>query len=244
MRHRDAGTIPGGRIKTVLLSADYVPAAIVREIEHAWGCHVFNHYGMTEMGLGAAVDCKALSGYHVREADLYFEIIDPETGYPLPDGETGEVVFSTLTRTGMPLIRYRTGDLSRFVPEPCPCGTILKRLDWVRGRIDGSVRLGGGYTLTVADLDEALFPLPGLLNFRVEMLRDVNSDYLKVLLYTTGAPPVNLCRDAGVVLESIPAIRSAVDAGVLKVAPVGTSMENWISTGSLKRKIIDLREEK
>ncbi len=63
--------IPQGRIKSVLLSADYVPAAIVSEIERAWGCPVFNHYGMTEMGLGAAVDCCALRGYHIREADLY-----------------------------------------------------------------------------------------------------------------------------------------------------------------------------
>ena len=89
------------------------------------------------MGLGAAVDCRALAGYHIREADLFFEIIDPDNGSPLPDGETGEVFFSTLTRKGMPLVRYRTGDLSRFLPEPCPCGTILKRLEWVRGRRRG-----------------------------------------------------------------------------------------------------------
>jgi phenylacetate-coenzyme A ligase PaaK-like adenylate-forming protein len=60
---------------------------------------------MTEMGLGAAVDCRALAGYHIREADLFFEIIDPDNGSPLPDGETGEVFFSTLTRKGMPLVR-------------------------------------------------------------------------------------------------------------------------------------------
>ena len=166
-RHADAATIPLGRIKSVLLSADYVPRTIVREIENAWGCPVFNHYGMTEMGLGGVVDCGARSGGHVREADLYFEIIDPATGHPVPDGERGEVVFTTLTRTGMPLIRYRTGDLSRFIPKPCRCGTVLKRLEWVKGRLAGQVRLGGKYLLSMADLDEVLFPLPGLLNFQV-----------------------------------------------------------------------------
>jgi phenylacetate-coenzyme A ligase PaaK-like adenylate-forming protein len=244
IRHGNGTAIPRGRIKSVLLSADYVPAAIVSEIERAWGCSVFNHYGMTEMGLGAAVDCRALEGYHIREADLYFEIVDPDSGQPVPDGTTGEVVFTTLTRKGMPLIRYRTGDLSRFVPEPCPCGTILKRLEWVQGRIHGGVRLGGGTVLTVADLDEALFPLQGLLNFRIEITGDRETGVLRGTLYSGDIPSENLCRDARSALEGIPSVRSAIDAGYLSIAPIRTSAENWISTGSIKRKIIDSREGK
>jgi phenylacetate-coenzyme A ligase PaaK-like adenylate-forming protein len=244
IRHENGASIPRGRIKSVLLSADYVPSAIVREIENAWGCAVFNHYGMTEMGLGAAVDCRALAGYHIREADLYFEIVDPETGIPLPDGVTGEVVFSTLTRKGMPLVRYRTGDLSRFLPEPCPCGTVLKRLEWVRGRLRGGVRFAGRHTLTVADLDEALFPLQGLLNFQVEIAGDLNTDVLRVTLYSGDTPAEKLCRNARSALEGIPSVRSAVDSGRLSIAPIRTSTENWISTGSIKRKIIDSREGK
>ncbi len=241
VRHRDVSAIPPGRIKSVLLSADYVPAAIVKEIENAWGCAVFNHYGMTEMGLGAAVDCRALSGYHIREADLFFEIVDPETGAPLPDGAMGEVVFTTLTRKGMPLVRYRTGDLSRFLPEPCPCGTVLKRLEWVKGRREGGVRLAGRHTLTVADLDEAMFPLPGLLNFQVELTGDRGKDELRVTLFAGDTLPENLYSEAGKALEGIPAIRAALDSGSLAIAPIRASSENWISTGSIKRKIIDSR---
>jgi phenylacetate-coenzyme A ligase PaaK-like adenylate-forming protein len=214
----------------------------VSEIERAWGCAVFNHYGMTEMGLGAAVDCRALAGYHIREADLYFEIVNPQTGAPVPDGTMGEVVFTTLTRKGMPLVRYRTGDLSRFLPEPCPCGTVLKRLEWVRGRLQGGVRLGGQYDLTVADLDETLFALQGLLNFLVEITGNLKTDVLRVTLYSGDTPPGNLCRDAWSALEGIPAVRAALDAGSLTIAPIRTSAENWISTGSIKRKIIDSRE--
>jgi phenylacetate-coenzyme A ligase PaaK-like adenylate-forming protein len=244
IRHGNGDAIPRGRIKSVLLSADYVPSAIVREIENAWGCAVFNHYGMTEMGLGAAVDCKALAGYHIREADLYFEVVDPETGAPLPDGAMGEVVVTTLTRRGMPLIRYRTGDLSRFLPEPCPCGTVLKRLEWVRGRLRGGVRLGERCILTVSDLDEALFPLAGLLNFRVEITGDLSNDVLRVTLYSGDTPAENLCRDARSALAGIPSVRSALDTGNLAIEPIRTSTENWISTGSIKRKIIDSREGK
>lgn len=241
IRHGNSAAIPRGRIKSVLLSADYVPAAIVREIERAWGCAVFNHYGMTEMGLGAAVDCRALAGYHIREADLLFEIVDPETGTPVPDGSMGEVVVTTLTRHGMPLVRYRTGDLSRFLTEPCPCGTVLKRLEWVRGRLRGSVCLGGNFALTVADLDEALFPLQGLLNFQVEVTGDMETGVLQVTLYSDAAHQEDLCRAALGALERMPSIRAAVDAGFLTIPSVRTSTQNWISTGSIKRKIIDSR---
>ena len=94
---------------------------------------------MTEMGLGGGVECQARRGYHLREADLYFEIVHPQTGEPVTEGETGEIVFTTLTRQGMPLIRYRTGDLSRFIPGQCPCGTTLRTLEKVTRRLSGKV---------------------------------------------------------------------------------------------------------
>ncbi|HOP40254.1 MAG TPA: AMP-binding protein [Geobacteraceae bacterium] len=246
VRHPESGRIPPGRISSVLLSADYVPAAIVSEIEQAWGCPVFNHYGMTEMGLGAAVDCRILSGYHIREADLLFEIVDPDTGMPVPDGVAGEVVVTTLTRKGMPLVRYRSGDLSRFIPEPCPCGTILKRLEWVRGRIKGGVPIGDRFMLTVADLDEALFSLPGLLNFYTEVRGSREKSILHVKLYcgTVDERNAALSSEAVRALENLAAVRAGIEQGSLTLAPMEISCENWISTGSIKRKIIDAREEK
>jgi len=129
-----AETYPQLPIRCVLLSADFVSPACREAIKNAWGAEVFEHYGMTEMGLGCAVSCEHQLGYHIREADILIEIIDPDTGRVLPDGEWGEVVFTTLTRRAMPLIRYRTGDFSRFIPEPCPCGTLLGTLDYVGDR--------------------------------------------------------------------------------------------------------------
>ena len=76
-RHEDSRLIPTGCIQNILLSTDYVPSTLVNELDRAWSCRVFNHYGMTEMGLGGAVECQALAGSHPREADLYFEIIKP-----------------------------------------------------------------------------------------------------------------------------------------------------------------------
>lgn len=153
------------RPRGVLLSTDYVPAAIVRELKRIWNSEVYEHYGMTEMGLGGGLECAAHHGYHLRENDLYFEIIDPISARPCPDGEYGEVVFTTLTRQGMPLVRYRTGDISRFITEPCPCGSILRRLERVCSRKDGRVYFGQDRSITMAELDEVLFALPEVVNF-------------------------------------------------------------------------------
>ena len=121
-------------VARVLLSADYVSADCRAGLTQAWGCTIYEHYGMTEMGLGGGVSCDAHEGYHMRDLDLLIEILDPETGRVLPDGETGEVVFTTLTRVGMPLIRYRTGDYSAKLTQPCPCGCTLSRLARVGDR--------------------------------------------------------------------------------------------------------------
>jgi phenylacetate-coenzyme A ligase PaaK-like adenylate-forming protein len=121
-------------VRSVLLSTEYVSDENRRTIEEYWDCKVFEHYGTTESGLGGAMACHMREGYHPREADLIFEIIDPGSGRPLPDGEWGEVVFTTITRRAMPFIRYRIGDPGRWLPGPCGCGGALKRHDRIRDR--------------------------------------------------------------------------------------------------------------
>ncbi len=199
---------PGSQApRTVLLSTDYVPAAIVTALEKIWGCQVFNHYGATEMGLGGGVECEARRGYHLREADLYFEIVNPETGEPVPDGEYGEVVFTTLTRRGMPLIRYRMGDRSRFLPGKCPCGTSLRTLEKIRGRFSGFV-LVGEETLKLPDFDEALFPIPGLLNFSVTVTGDgAEASLLIETEMLTGADASHLVESA---LRGVSSLKTTV----------------------------------
>ena len=123
-RHAGKNGIPEGLIKSILLSADYVPASIVAELESSLSVTVYEHYGMTEMGLGGGVQCCCGEGYHLREADLFFEVIDPQTGHAQIGGRAGEIVFTTLTRRGMPLVRYRTGDLAAFLPGNCTCGDV------------------------------------------------------------------------------------------------------------------------
>jgi phenylacetate-CoA ligase len=226
-------------IKNILLSTDYVPKAITDTLQEIWDCRVFNHYGMTEMGLGGGVDCEALNGYHLREADLYFEVVNHETGEPCPDGALGEIVFTTLTRQGMPLIRYRTGDIARMISGPCPCGSVLRRMEWVKGRWDSAIPLSPGCTLTLSDMDEVLFRLPGLLDYRVTASR---CDDRKFRLHidvrkTEDRGPTG--RQVLQCLDTLDAIRNSVSNGTLEASTVCFSTEGgWATTGVLKRKII------
>ena len=123
-------------LRTILLSAEALPDGWKELVSDRFGGEVFDHYGATEMGYGGGVECEAHQGYHLRETDLYFEVVDMATGSPLPDGEVGEVVFTTLRRRGMPFVRYRTGDAAAMIPGPCPCGSRLRRLGPILGRIE------------------------------------------------------------------------------------------------------------
>jgi len=122
--------LPQTRLVSVLLSADYVSAEARRAVSEKFGCKIFEHYGLTEAGLGFAVSCSPnIDFYHVRDDEFYVEIIDPATLFPVPDGVRGEIVFTTLRRRGMPLVRYRTGDISALRRGFCPaCGKECVRL--------------------------------------------------------------------------------------------------------------------
>jgi phenylacetate-CoA ligase len=231
-------------LKRVLLTTDHVPDAICRTLESAWGCEVYTHYGMTEMGLGGGVECQARCGYHLREADLYFEIIDPVTDDPVQEGEIGEVVFTTLTRRGMPLIRYRTGDVSRFVPGGCPCGTILKTLARVRSRSSGYVEVAEDCYLTQADLDEALFSIEGMVNFSATLTRGRDGDCLCIGAIVVEERGQTTAWAIQRRLDSIPSIRLAQEMGQLDVS-WKVRVADWSSTpvhGLAKRKIVDVRD--
>ncbi len=113
-------------------------------IENELGVESFDIYGLTEIyGPGIGIDCKFHQGIHYWSDHLYFEIIDPVTGKNLPDGELGELVITTLTKEGAPLIRYRTRDLTRIIPGVCPCGSIYPRIDRILGRSDDMIKIKG-----------------------------------------------------------------------------------------------------
>lgn len=223
------------RLKSVLLSTDYVPRAIAREVERVWRCDVFTHYGMTEMGFGGGTECRFHNGLHLYEADFYFEIADPLTGAIVSEGEQGEVVVTTLTRRGMPLIRYRTGDISRFVPGKCSCGAILRRLDCVTRR-DSAVTLGGGRQITTADLDEKLFAVNEIIDFMATVDSTDHAAELGIRAWSIGRQEDNTRYKIYEALDSIAAIRLARQRGQLMVKVMTEECRGTLPTSGTKRR--------
>jgi phenylacetate-CoA ligase len=114
------------------------------ELEKKWGIHAFDIYGLSEiMGPGVANDCIHHVGLHVHEDHFFPEIVDPITKLPVAEGEEGELVFTTLTKEGIPLLRYNTRDLSRLYYEPCACGRTTVRMQKITGRSDDMLIIRG-----------------------------------------------------------------------------------------------------
>jgi phenylacetate-coenzyme A ligase PaaK-like adenylate-forming protein len=175
------------RPKSVLLSADFVPRCVIRAIEKDWECRVFTHYGLTETGFGCAVQCASREGHHLRDAELLIEIVDPQAGTRLAPGELGEIVITTLCNEAMPLIRYRTGDLSRMSVGPCGCGSTLPRLGRVDGRRENELRISGGSTLSIHQLDELLFAIPKVYGFEAGLRREGDRSILSLTVEAEGS---------------------------------------------------------
>ena len=115
-----------------------------REIETRLKIKALDIYGLSEIiGPGVAVECLEQKGLHVMEDHFIVEVIDPATGEVLPEGESGELVFTSLTKEALPIIRYRTGDISRIIPEPCACGRTLRRIGRIQGRTDDMLIIRG-----------------------------------------------------------------------------------------------------
>ena len=119
------------------MSKKHIPTFSRKHQKSVVGVKAYNSFGMSEMsGPGVAFECTYQNGLHLWEDCFLMEIIDPETLEPVPDGEIGELVLTTLDRDAMPLLRYRTRDLTRIIPGECPCGRTHRRIDRLKGRSD------------------------------------------------------------------------------------------------------------
>ncbi|MEJ8553016.1 DVU_1553 family AMP-dependent CoA ligase [Tepidibacter sp. Z1-5] len=223
-------------LKSILLSADYVPNTIKEVTSKAFNCKVFTHYGMTEMGFGGGVECEHCCGYHMREADFYFEIINPVSGKVMPLGEKGEVVFTTLTREGMPIIRYRTGDYTRFINEPCKCSDILRRMDYVTGRIEDKIKIRD-LAISIEQLDEAMFNIEDLIDYKAFI---TEKDTLKIYAKSLNQNKLVNKRDIEKALYSSK-IGQIFKEGKLSLRYCGELEEVEISSGMVKRKLIQIK---
>lgn len=163
-------------VKVLFLTMGNISKAMTRYLEKTWNCRVSTHYGLTEMGWGLAVDCDVCDGYHYNELDVIAEVVDPETGELLPEGEIGELVLTSIARDAMPIIRFRTGDISALSkPE---CGYDLEVMMHIVSRLEGNYQMAGGAKINPPIIEEAIFKVEEAVDYQAFMKKD--QLYLKV----------------------------------------------------------------
>lgn len=147
-------------LKFAIMGAEPYSIGTTRKIEEAFGVQVFNCYGLSEMnGPAVAFECPERNGMHLWEDNYILELLDPETLAPVPSGEKGELVLTTINRTGMPILRYRTKDLTRILEEPCPCGRTHQRIERILGRTDDMLIISG-VNVFPSQIEHVLMEMP------------------------------------------------------------------------------------
>ncbi len=229
-------------VKAILITSEYLSSSMRTRLEEAWGAVVFHHYGMTEPGFAIGIECECHNGFHYNESDLYFEVIDPETGALVGDGEEGELVFTSLNREAMPLIRYRTGDIASITRKPCACGTELSRIGTMPKKIGLIYRLETGDELYASLFDETLYQLDDLIDYRLWLACDNSQERLHCSAEMLGSDPSFTDRLQRQLL-TVPAVSHAVAAGMMAYPTVDIAPRETLRRGgmSLKRKIVDKR---
>jgi phenylacetate-CoA ligase len=166
-----------------LFGAEPWSESMRKEIQEKLEIVATDNYGLSEvMGPGVAGECLERSGLHLAEDHFVFEVIDPETLEPLPDGKVGELVITTLTKEAIPLVRYRTRDLTAILPEPCPCGRTFRRMARVKGRTDDMLIVKGAKVFP-SEIEAVLFEVEGIEpHYQVQVDREAGVDRVTVLV--------------------------------------------------------------
>ncbi len=180
----EMGINPNGlSLRVGLFGAEPWSEAMRREINEKLGISATDNYGLSEvMGPGVAGECQECRGLHINEDHFLLEVINPETLEPAAPGELGELVITTLTKEAFPMIRYRTRDLTRLIPEPCPCGRTFIRMERIKGRSDDMLIIKGVNVFPV-QIERVLFEIKGTQpHYQIVVDRKNHSDTITVLV--------------------------------------------------------------
>ena len=169
------------KVRMAFIGAEPHSEKMRKRIEDFYGFKAFNSYGLSEMnGPGVAFECPEQNGMHIWEDSFIVEIVDPVTLQPVPDGQEGELVMTTLLREGMPVLRYRTKDLTRILSGECPCGRTHRRIERITGRTDDMMILKGVNIFPI-QIEKKLMEVPGVgRNFVILLEREGFNDLMHI----------------------------------------------------------------
>jgi phenylacetate-CoA ligase len=178
--------IAGLPLKAGIFGAEPWTDEMRKHVEAATGIKAYDIYGLSEIiGPGVASECEAQHGLHIFEDHFYPEIVDPQSGKPLPDGEEGELIFTTLSKDAMPMIRYRTRDITRIITEPCPCGRTVRRIERI-GRRSDDMFIIRGVNVFPSQVETALLAVEGTLpHYQIILTRQKGLDRMQVQVEVT-----------------------------------------------------------
>ncbi len=176
------------KLKKGVIGSERWSEKMRKRISEGLGIELYDIYGLTEIyGPGIGINCKYDTGMHCWDDYLYIEIIDPKTLKPVPDGEYGEIVITTLVKEGAPLIRYRTHDLSRIIPGECPCGSKYPRLDTIMGRTDDMMKIKG-VNVFPSQIEEILQAFPEVSSeYQIRISHLDGKDTMRIYVETNGS---------------------------------------------------------
>ena len=173
------------KLKSGIFGAEAWSDEMRADIEKSLGIKAYDIYGLTEIsGPGVGFECECQNGLHINEDHFIPEIIDPNTGEVLPDGEEGELVFTCITKKAMPLLRYRTRDITSLTHEKCSCGRTIARIERLKGRTDDMLIIKG-VNVFPSQIEEVLINQGLAPNYQLVVDRVNNSDTLEVLVEMT-----------------------------------------------------------
>jgi len=180
----EMGVNPNGlSLRVGLFGAEPWSEAMRHEINEKLGIRATDNYGLSEvMGPGVAGECEECNGLHINEDHFLLEVLDQETLEPVAPGEVGELVITTLTKEAFPMIRYRTRDLTRLIPESCPCGRTFTRMQRIIGRTDDMLIIKGVNVFPV-QIEKVLFEIEGTEpHYQIIIERENHNDMVTVLV--------------------------------------------------------------
>lgn len=233
--------LPKNKVQKILSGAEPTPNKLRKELEKKWNADIFIGYGISEICPIMASECTEKNGMHLNELSFFVEVIHPKTKKQLPPGEIGELIYTSLNRMGMPIIRYNSHDLGCVYPDMCKCGIPLARIK-IMGRTDDLFPIGSGDNIFPSTFDEVILTISEVIEYKIILTRENGKDVMTILAETDINNSKTEMKISNAV-KKIPEIRNGIEKSKTIAEPIVKLLErNTFNRKTIKKvRIYDKR---